>query len=147
MKKALLSTIFAGLFALSACSGAHVGVTAGDPAAALSQIGAFTVTDLQAADADAVLHNDVIAHACYPALIKFVQSSPLNNPTTTVVGAFSAFQAARDIKTNVTGFTVPDYLKLGCAPLVMDVQTFLIQLAAIGYTGGVLAPFAPVLIH
>ena len=150
MKKILLSTVFAGMFALSACSGtASVSVAPNASTTnALAQIASFTVTDLQNADADAVAHNDVIAHACYPALIQFVQSSPLATPGTTVSGAFSAFQAARDVQQSVQGFQVPNYLKLGCAPLVMDVQQFLINLAALGAGAATGVPPLPaILVH
>lgn len=147
MKKILFSTLFVGLLFMSGCGNTLPvvpGATPTDPLASVSQavqqIGTFTVADLTAADADAVLHNDAIAHACYPALIKFVQSSPLSATNTTVVGAFTAFQAARDVTNTVQSFQVPDYLKLGCAPLVMDVQNFIVRLAAIGGGAAVGAP-------
>lgn len=103
------------------------------PAPALSdqlqKIAAFTLADLAAADADAVAHGDVIAHACYPALEKFVSGLP--SPTGTVAGAFAAFQKARDLG-NQAQAGVPSYLTIGCAPMVVDTQTLLAKLAGIG---------------
>ena len=117
---------------LSGCAGVPA-VGSGVAASPLAQIAAFTVGDLTAADADAVVNNDEIAHACYPALIKFIQALPQSGGT--VSGAFSAFQKARDVG-NAARAGVPVYLMLGCGPLVVDSGTLLTKLAAIG--GGVL---------
>jgi hypothetical protein len=95
----------------------------------IQQLATFTEADLAAADADAVANNDVIAHACYPALTKFIKSLP--NPGGTVGGAFSAFQKARDLG-NTAQAGVPTYLTLGCGPLVVDTETLLAKLAAMG---------------
>ena len=103
-----------------------------DPLAAVAQ---FTVADLQAADAIAQANNDALGHACYPALVQLIQSLPQASPSTTVAGAFSVFETARVTRIKVesaAGASLPDYLKLGCAPLLMDEQTFLLRLAAIG---------------
>lgn len=134
------------LFVLAACSSAQPSSTAPQPASvqdALGKISQFTVADLQAADADAVAHNDAIAHACYPPLIKFVQS--LQGPNGTVAGAFSAFQAARDIRLGVQS-GLPVDLKLGCSALVQDETQLLIKLGLIGAGASTLAPLAPVLL-
>ena len=117
----------------------------------LAKIATFTIADLQNADAEAVAANDVVAHACYPALIKFVTELQAQNASSTgqpltVSGAFSAFQKARNVRRSVAaggGFSVPDYLKLGCAPLVLDEQQLLIRLGLIG--AGSLIPGASVL--
>jgi hypothetical protein len=134
MKKILLGTVFASMLAIAGCgASATVGPT---PSASnvnsLQQIGQFTITDLQNADAIAVANNDAIGHACYPALIQFVQSLPGSSPTTTVSGAFSAFETARVTVNTVQGFQIPVYLKLGCSALLVDTQTFLAGLAALG---------------
>lgn len=81
----------------------------------------FTMADLQAADADAVLNHDDIAHQCYPALEQFVSSLPSSNAQTTVIGAFTAFQKARDVR-NVVAGGVPQYLTIGCGPLYAQVH-------------------------
>src|SRR5260221_13640908 len=94
--------------------------TVGPPPAtsdALSSISKFTVTDLQNADAIAVAYNDELGHARFPAGIKFVQSLPSSQPTTTVSGAISAFETARVTRMQVEGAVgggIPNYLKLGC---------------------------------
>lgn len=141
MKKIL----FALPLLLAACS-TTTSTTTG-PAGAINRVASFTVADLQAADADAVANNDQIAHACYPALIKFVQSVQGSSTNTTVAGAFSAFQKARDLG-NQAQAGVPTYLTIGCAPLVVDTQTLMTKLAAIGVgsaaTAGAIFPI-PVL--
>lgn len=119
------------------------------PAAAdpLSQLATFTIADLQAADADAVANGDAIAHACYPALIAFIQSLPNANSGTTVSGAFSAFQKARDFRNRVNQ-GVPTSLLMGCGPLVTqvrgDILVLLGRLGVGGVTGAaVLGPLVP----
>lgn len=131
--------------ALSACTVATRTGTASVGTDPLSDLAKFNVADLQAADADAVAHNDQISHACYPALIQFVQSIQGGTPSTTVAGAFSAFQKARDVRLTVQG-GLPAYLKIGCSPLVMDEQLLLARLAVIGAGGALLAPAAPALL-
>lgn len=143
MRKALAVL---SLIALAACSTAQTASTPPQPASlqdALGNISKFTVADLQAADADAVAHNDAIAHACYPVLAKFVQS--LQGPTGTVAGAFSAFQAARDLRLGVQA-GLPVDLRLGCSALVQDEVQLLIKLGLIGAGTATLAPVVPALL-
>lgn len=112
----------------------------------IAQIAKFTVDDLQAADKIAVDAGDDIGHACFPALTRFVQSMPSSLPTTTVAGAFSAFETARTTRIKVQGAIgsgIPSYLKLGCAALVQDEAAFITKLAAIGGGSAVLGPLAP----
>lgn len=134
---------------LAGCSAtATVGTPSTAPApSGLSQLATFTVADLTSADSDAVANGDALAHACYPALAKFVTSlAPTGG---NVSGAFSAFQKARDLRRGVQG-GLPDYLKLGCAPLLVDEQVMIAKLAVIGAgtaaTAGatVLVPFVPI---
>lgn len=109
--------------------------TAPDP---LVQLANFTITDLQAADADAVAHNDALAHACYPALIQFVQGLP-NPSSLTVSGAFSAFQKARDLK-GALNAGVPNYLLIGCGPLYAQVHGDLLRFLGGAAVAPLLAP-------
>lgn len=102
--------------------------TGGGPLASLS---AFTVADLQNADKIAVAAKDVLAHACYPALIVWIQSLPSASASTTVSGAVSAFELARVTRIGLTGSGgIPDSVKLGCGGLLMDEQTLLLRLGA-----------------
>jgi hypothetical protein len=115
-----------------------------NPAAVLQQ---FTLTDLQAALADALAQNppDTIAGNCYQELVTVVQS-PAINPLPTGPGAFQLFQKARDLKNIVSALQSNNgpltALNVACAPLVIDVQTTLIRLGVIGgavaATGGLL---------
>lgn len=91
-----------------------------DTQGAIEQLETFTVTDLTAADADAVKNHDDIAHACYPTLIDFVNGLPKPGESPDV-GAFTTFQKARDIR-NVVAAGVPKALLTACAPLVMEVR-------------------------
>lgn len=65
----------------------------------LAKIQDVTVTDAQAALADVHAHGDVdlAALSCYPALIDFVQSSPLQPTAPTVKGVLSVNQLKRDV--------------------------------------------------
>jgi hypothetical protein len=115
---------------------------------------AAVIADIQAADADAgtVLTpaipanpnatpptqaveaqvRDPIAHACYPALIKFLQSTPTFQPATGKLVGFQLFQRKRDFVAQLKA-GLPTYLKLGCAPLLGDeVNTFIQTMAMIG---------------
>lgn len=96
----------------------------------LASLSAFTVADLQNADKIAVAAKDVLAHACYPALIVWIQSLPSASASTTVSGAVSAFELARVTRIGLTGSSIPDSVKLGCGGLLMDEQTLLLKLGA-----------------
>lgn len=102
---------------------------------ALANIKGDTVIDLNAADAIAVAHGDVVAHACYPVLAKYVAPQTGTATVDQIKGVFSAFEAARATRMKVEGAVgsagIPTDLKLGCAPLLMDEQQFIIRLAAI----------------
>jgi hypothetical protein len=97
----------------------------------------FTLTDLQAALADAQAQNppDTVAATCYQALITLV-GSPATNPLPAGPGAFQLFQKARDLKNLVAAMQSPNGpltgLNVACAPLIMDSQTTLIKLGVIG---------------
>jgi hypothetical protein len=100
---------------------------------ALANVKGDLVVDLAAADAIAVAHNDVVAHACYPVLAKYLPGQ--GKPTIDQIkGVFSAFEEARatrlGIESRVSG-GLPVELKLACAQLLMDEQQFILRLAAI----------------
>jgi hypothetical protein len=106
---------------------------------------AAVITDIQAADADAgtivvpanpaanppldAQVRDPIAHACYPALIKFLQSTPTFQPASGKLVGFQLFQRKRDFVAQLKA-GLPTYLKLGCAPLLGDEINTLIQAMA-----------------
>jgi len=111
----------------------------------LDKIAQFSMTDLQAAQADAMRHNDALAMACYPVLEQWV--AQLNaERMAPPVGAFSAFQAARDgVKGASSG--IPTYVKIGCAALFIDVRDDMVKLvgflASIGIKGAGALPVIP----
>lgn len=111
----------------------------------IAKIANFSIADLEAADKDAIAHNDELSHACYPALERFVKELQGDNPNATVKGAFSAFQKARDVRHGVEN-GLPNYLKLGCAPLVQDETLLLAKLGVIGAGAAIVGPIAPALI-
>jgi len=115
---------------------------------------AAVIADIQAADADAgalvtpaipanpnatpptaaidAVVRDPIAHACYPALIKFLQSTPTFQPASGKLVGFQLFQRKRDFVAQLNA-GLPTYLKLGCAPLLGDeINTFIQTMAMIG---------------
>lgn len=129
-------------FALCACSTINQ-VASPSLQTSLSQIGAFTVKDLQNADAIAQAQTppDVIGHTCYVGLIAFVQAQQVTTgqPQLTVSGAFSAFETARaTVNNGVTLISKAQLqtLELACGPLVLDLQNqaalFVANLAALG---------------
>lgn len=125
---ALLSGCAPGPIGVSVTTGGASGASATSAQTALQQ---FTVTDLQAALADATAHNDTVAATCYTALIPAVQNLPSLLPAARPKGGFSAFQAARDGINGLTG--LPGQLKalnVPCAPLVLDAETTIVGLGA-----------------
>jgi hypothetical protein len=136
-----------GLAALGLAACAAPSPNGGTPSPGpLAQIAAFTVADLQAADAEAVNGGDMIAHACFPALVTFIQTIPAANGSQTVAGAISAFEAARLLRMQVQSGVangLPAYLKLGCSALVLDEQVLIAKLAALGAGAAVAAPILP----
>jgi hypothetical protein len=122
---------FVAMLTLSGCATAPFTPTPG--ATPLQAIGQFTVADLQAADADAVANGDTIAHMCYPVMETFIMSITGSTGSTTVSGAVSAFQKARDLANKVAS-GVPQALKIACAPLLVDDTTLLAKIAALGVT-------------
>lgn len=99
------------------------------------------IADITAADADAgsllngsdpLSFKDPIAHACYPAEIKFLQSLPVATPPTGKYVLVQLFQKKRDFVAQIKA-GLPDYLKLGCAALLGDeVQILTKSLGLIG---------------
>lgn len=97
------------------------------------------IADINAADADAAAiststnqMNDPIAHACYPAAVKFLQSLPTATAPTGKLDGVQLFQKKRDFVAQIQA-GVPVYLKLGCAPLLGDeVQTLISLLGMVG---------------
>jgi Prokaryotic membrane lipoprotein lipid attachment site len=109
------------------------------PTDPLAQLAAFTLADLQAADADAKAQTppDVTASQCYDFLIAVIPTIQLPNGAQTV-GAVMAFQRLRDINNGIgASGGIMKSLNLACAPLVIDTQTTVNRLVAIG--GGVAA--------
>src|SRR5712671_2748041 len=98
----------------------------------LGELQTYTVSDLQAALADAKDHNDLAAVQCYAGLIPIVQSLPVAGVATAPVGAITAFQKARDlsktVQANAGGGALVQSVNLACAALFNDVQGDLLRL-------------------
>ena len=94
---------------------------------------AFTVTDLQAALADAQAQTppDTTAVTCYTAVLGLVNSN-VANPLPTTPGLFEALQKARDAKALLANIASPTgplaNLNNACAPLILSVQNTLLGL-------------------
>ena len=104
--------------------------TTNDP---LAQLAAFTLADLQSADADAKAQNppDVTASQCYDYLLAVIPTIKL--PGLNTVGAILAFQRGRDLANGLNASQGRlKSLNLACAPLVIDAQTTLNKLIAVG---------------
>lgn len=103
----------------------------------LAMLQTFTLTDLQAALADAQAQTppDTLAATCYTALISLVQNVALP-ASQKVTGAFLVFQKARDIKSLVANLQASNgplsSLNVACAPLVLDTQNTLVGLGIMG---------------
>lgn len=121
------------------------------PVANVQGLAQFTVADLQAAslDAKAQVPPDVTAYQCYDFLATVIPTIQIPGGGATV-GAFVAFQKARDLANGVSGIQGQlKSLNLACAPLVIDTQTTVNKLLLLGVgvagTGGILAPLVPLI--
>ena len=145
MLKCLFVVLFAGMLAACSPSGGTSGASSSgqNPTAALT---AFTVADLQAAQADALAQTppDTVAANCYAALIPVVQGALAQAGAvgTGIKGGFSAFQKARDgVKLAQGG--IPSSLNVACAPLVLDAANTVIGIAAkVGIPSSLTLPIA-----
>ena len=86
---------------------------------AISDAKAFVLADLQAAEASAIAHDDVLAAQCWRALIdaKVAASDAVG---TEIKGAFSGVQAVRNARRKIQS-GLSDEVKIGCGPLALDV--------------------------
>ena len=132
-----MRALYLGLALAFACAIAFPSMAASvKPAAApvitspIQAIQAFTVSDLQNALADAQANSDVIAAACYTALIPVVQQQANVTAPTGKIGAISVFQKSRDLA-RLAQRGVPDSINMACSPLVLDAQTTVLRLGAL----------------
>lgn len=134
------------LMALGACAQKPSATsTTAAPSDPISVLSSFTVADLQAASVDAHANNDP-AHSwtCWDYLAAQVSAlKPAGTMPT--VGAFLAFQKARDLANGVQSANgALAGLNVACAPVVIDTQSTLNKLALLAAgtaaTGGALAP-------
>src|SRR5690349_14804739 len=102
----------------------------------LAKIQNITVSDATAALADVHAHGDVdlAALQCYPALIEFVQSSPLQPSMPTVSGVLSVNQIKRDVMLGGVTRTGPFQiafrkLHVACAAYAGDEARFAAEFA------------------
>ena len=117
-------------------------------------IQAFTVSDLQAALADAQAQTppDTVSASCYSALIPVVQAN-IANPLPAALGGFQALQKARDLQNLISNLQSQNGplapLVTACAPLILSVQNVLVGLglkaglvSGVALSGGLALPIA-----
>jgi hypothetical protein len=118
--------------------------------AALWALGDFSWRDVP--QSDATSFRDPIAHACYPAQIKFLQSLPqiqaIKAPAP--YNVIVMFRRKRDLVAQIKA-GLPGYLKVGCSTLLQDEVTILTQTLGLigvsvgaGVLSGVFPPAAPI---
>lgn len=110
---------------LSACAVQDRALVEAGKEASLAE---FALADLQAAHADAMAHDDVIAATCWAKLAEKVAALP-GRTETQAVGAFSAYQKARNVRRAVTN-GISDDIKLACAALAADARRGVLTLPA-----------------
>jgi hypothetical protein len=88
---------------------------------------------------------DAVAHACYPALIKFVGALPKPSGSSDT-DVFVIYERARIARLTIQK-GLPSYLQIGCAPLVQDeanLMTAILAIAGVAVgTGGLSLPALP----
>jgi len=154
-----LLIVVLALLLLSGCAtgSAEISLTSHPQPASLSDvlvnIKGDALIDLDAADAIAVAHNDLVAHACFPVLKKYVAPDTGKATVDQIKGVISGFEKARverlAIEAKVgSGAAIPPDLKIGCAALLIDERNFIIRLSALIAGGavpgaGALGPLLP----
>lgn len=156
MRHLSIASIITGAAFLAACSSAQVPATSptlvtlqspitltaaapATPTDPLGKLAAFTLVDLKAASVDAHAQTppDQTAFQCYDYLIAVIPTIQLPGGLPTV-GAVLAFQRGRDLANGLNASQgALKSLNLACAPLVIDAQTTLNKLLAVG--GGTVA--------
>ena len=133
----LLALIFT--LALAGCSTVSTDPTQSTNSFAdfIEKIQTVTIDDANAALADVHAHGDVdlAALQCLPAIITFVQSSPLAPPQPNIKGVLSANQIKRDVLLGGVTSSGPFQIALrtlhvACAAYVNDEVRFAAQFAA-----------------
>jgi hypothetical protein len=148
MRKLLLGTACA--IALAGCQSAPVTTPATATTSPLQQLATFTVADLTAAQVDALAQTppDADAAQCYGFLASLIPTIQIPG-TTGTVGAFVAFQKARDLVNSAAGANpILKQINSKCAAVVNDTNFTLAKLGLIGgaaaATAGMVVPI-PVL--
>ncbi len=103
-------------------------VPGADGTSPLASLQAFTLADLIQAKEIAVSNGDLIAAACWDALLKDVGAL---KGVPKVKGAFSAFEVARLGVGKIRG-GISQEVHVACSPVVLDAQHLLIRLGLIG---------------
>lgn len=153
--KTIITAALAALV-LSACGGLPINLGGQDQSeSAILGLSAVAIPDLQAASADAVAHNDVVANHCWTGLIPIAQSiQALRAPATQAPavaqneGAFSALQRIRNAKTEINSLTqlrrsgqlaqFRQAINLACGALWIDMKVGIVD--PLGLFSGVAAP-------
>ncbi len=108
----------------------HLATSNAELSSIIMKVGAFSIADLEAANADAKAHGDVVASMCYEAVIPLVQKA-VATPLTAPIGLVSGFQEIRDgvnLAQSSKGFGIVKQLEVPCGPLAVDVGMNLAQL-------------------
>lgn len=133
------------VLSLAACAGTAAPV--GQAPTGLQSLADFTVADLKASsdDAKAQVPPDDDAAQCYDYLITVVPTVGSHSLGGQTVGAFLAFQKARDLINSTTAVnSALKKLNHNCAALVIDTQTTINKLLILGggaaMSGGLLPP-------
>jgi hypothetical protein len=95
--------------------------------------------DLNAADSDALAHNDTIADQCYKEQLKFLDGVPMIVAPGGSFGPIQLFQIKRDIQNALSG-GIPKSLRVACAPLWMDEQAVFLRFNSVLAEAGIVLP-------
>jgi hypothetical protein len=130
--------VFTGCSTMALTANVKAAQSAPNPLAGLA---AFTIADLQAADATAVAGGDLAGHACYPVLVQVIQQVQAQQKATGTApaGPISLFEAARVLVKTGPGSVqgLAQQVNVGCAALFVDSQVTIANIAALGAAIGV----------
>ena len=120
MKKWVLAGVVVAALALSGCAQGIAAVSGKIQTDA--DFNELVLADVQAAIVLATQANDELALMCWNYLEAFtLENAPdAENPAGKVVGAFSAYQKARNVRRTVIEVEVSDQFRLECGPMLTD---------------------------
>lgn len=125
--------VFLLALGLTACASNPISELRDGDGASLERLGTVAMADLKAAEASALAHDDRFAAECWVSLQALVAHLQ-GRPRTEVVGVFTAFQKARNLRRGVDGVLGDrnvhvELVEVRCAHMWRDARRTILRIA------------------